>query len=494
MVNQNTHKTLQSIRQFLDDQSMKSATDSELLQRFISNNEEVAFRIIVERHGPMVLGVCRRKLRCSHDAEDAFQATFLVFAKQAGSIRKSDALSTWLFGVASRVSAKLQRQRFRSKKREKSIPRIVQPRQTPPEELTWREITTGLDEELQRIPASYRDVLILCYLEGLTRDQAAKRLGVNTGVVKGRLERARKCLAHRLSRRGIRLSAELLVVSVSSATLTTTVRAASHITSNQPLANFISPRVLSLTNLILKGMVMKKAKAILACILGIVILILGVGFGIAQTTNRGSGKVAIYNQLKQPQKTTTLNESNFPQSKSKQTNPLAEIAKESDADYIRRMSLALRGVVPSPTEMYFFLRCKETNKREALVELFLKEKVTTQQKSAQSYLDFPKKQSIKTREILELKNQNKRNSELDLMQMKMDIARINMKEKHLLISHEKDKLKLLNGQERLESLRKIELLQLSLERAELLLREAQLQLESARRYSGNTQQPPPSRK
>src|SRR5260370_19978706 len=151
----NLSHVLQHLRKVADTQTARDLTDGELLERFRTTQEETAFALLVQRHGPMVLGVCRRVLRDAHDAEDAFQAAFLVLARKAGSIRRRDSLGSWLYGVAYRVAAKARARSARRRLRETGalidVP-AADCRDAPAE----REVRLGLDEELGRPPAKYR--------------------------------------------------------------------------------------------------------------------------------------------------------------------------------------------------------------------------------------------------------------------------------------------------------------------------------------------------
>lgn len=189
-------------------QTAREQRDHELLTRFVADKDQAAFTVLVERHGRMVLGVCRRLLGSAHDAEDACQAAFLVLAQRAASIRKTTSLSSWLHGVAWRVAAHLRRERLRRSRCERDTkkPAVAD----PATEVSWREVQTVLDEELERLPETLRAPLILCYLDGQTRDAAARQLGVSVTCLHGRLERGRKTLCRRLIRRGIALSAALM--------------------------------------------------------------------------------------------------------------------------------------------------------------------------------------------------------------------------------------------------------------------------------------------
>jgi RNA polymerase sigma factor (sigma-70 family) len=175
--------------------------DAALLRAFVAGDQE-AFRTLVSRHGPLVLGVCRRVLSDDHAAEDAFQATFLVLARRADSVRTAGTLSAWLFGVARRVALKARTANRRRSRHETRVSKQSIRSTEPADALTARELLAALDEELARLPIDYREPLLLCYWQGLTRDQAARRLGCSAGAVHGRLERGRARLAEQLRRRG----------------------------------------------------------------------------------------------------------------------------------------------------------------------------------------------------------------------------------------------------------------------------------------------------
>src|SRR6476646_2526088 len=189
--------------------STDSVSDSELLARYRASRDERAFAALVARHGPAVLGTCRRVLADSHAAEDAFQATFLVLARRPGSVRKPAALGCWLHGVAVRVAMKLK---GRLARQPRSVAAVEVPAD-PRDDVLWRDVRRVHDEEVNRLPDRLRLPVYLCYFEGKTRDEAADALGWKVTTLRGRLEDGRLRLRTRLALRGIELSAALLAAS-----------------------------------------------------------------------------------------------------------------------------------------------------------------------------------------------------------------------------------------------------------------------------------------
>src|SRR5262249_33184082 len=200
------------------------ATDAELLGRFRAQQAQAASAALVRRHGPMVLGVCLRVLRHRQDAEDAFQATFLVLARRASAIRKQESVGSWLYGVAYRLARKAK------SKSAQQIHRFVLTGQTsnvsssnvrlrrhndkskelnPRSEITWPEVCTPLEEDLAGMPDGWRAPLVLCYLQAHTQDEALQQLGWSKSTFRRRLEAGRSKLCLGLTRRGITLSAGL---------------------------------------------------------------------------------------------------------------------------------------------------------------------------------------------------------------------------------------------------------------------------------------------
>jgi RNA polymerase sigma factor (sigma-70 family) len=182
-------------------------TDGDLLRAFAVCNDQAAFAALVKRHGPLVLAVCRRVLHHLQDAEDAFQATFLVLARKATTIHQTESLAGWLHGVAYRMASNARKAATRRRRYEEQT-QSRQP-ETPAWEAAWREVQLVLDQEIQRLPAKYREPFVLCCLENRNGTEVARQLGLKEGTVWSRLAQARTTLRGRLARRGITLSAVL---------------------------------------------------------------------------------------------------------------------------------------------------------------------------------------------------------------------------------------------------------------------------------------------
>jgi RNA polymerase sigma factor (sigma-70 family) len=239
--------------------------DRDLLEEFIARQDEAAFEAIVRRHGPMVLGVCRRVLGHRQDAEDAFQATFVVLARKASSIRKRDDLGNWLYGVAYRTALDARRARMRRRAKERQVEEMPHPSVEGDEH--WHDLRPVLDQELSRLPDKYRVPVVLCDLEGKTRKDVARQLGIPEATLSNRLAAARRLLARRLTRRGVTLAAgavaACLTPSVVSARvppmlIRSTVKAATGVAAGGAAA--LSAKVAALSDGVLKAMLMTKLK------------------------------------------------------------------------------------------------------------------------------------------------------------------------------------------------------------------------------------------
>jgi RNA polymerase sigma factor (sigma-70 family) len=188
-----------------------AVSDDKLLARFVADRDEDAFAHIVRRHGPMVMGVCQRLLHHTQDAEDVFQATFLVLARKAPSVANGDALGAWLYRVAFRTAQEARAMRMRRQAREEHLAETLHPVAAGPEVQDWRPV---LDQELSRLPEKYQAAIVLCDLEDGTRKEVARQLGIAEGTLSSRLAHGRKLLAARLTRRGVSLGAGVMVATI----------------------------------------------------------------------------------------------------------------------------------------------------------------------------------------------------------------------------------------------------------------------------------------
>ncbi len=242
-------------------------TDGQLLERFVEGTggtAETGFVALVERHGAMVLRVCQQVLGDTHDAQDAFQATFLVLVRRAGAVRRRDSVASWLFGVARRVARRARVNAARRRAHEaRTAARGPAPVPPPGEPESWPE----LHEEVERLPEKYRSAVVLCYLEGLTTEAAARRLGCPQGTVLSRLSRAREQLRRRLTRRGVAVPAGLLTAgsaplggsaTTSPALIEATTRAALQFAAGRAVAGVVPASVVILTSSITRDMLMTK--------------------------------------------------------------------------------------------------------------------------------------------------------------------------------------------------------------------------------------------
>jgi RNA polymerase sigma factor (sigma-70 family) len=245
-------------------ESISGLSEWQLLERYLEHRDEAAFEALVTLHGPMVLGVCRRALGFSPDADDAFQATFLVLIRRARDLGPRDAIGPWLYGVARRVAARARRrggQRSELVPLEFSVADRADSRGDP-------ELVEILDQELCRLPAKYRSPLVLCYLEGRSHEEAARVLQWPVGTVKGRLSRARELMRSRLARRGLAPSSGA-IFAISSPDLRgaldrslveRTVTASARLATGQSVAQVVSQSVTSLVEGVLAAMFVNKFK------------------------------------------------------------------------------------------------------------------------------------------------------------------------------------------------------------------------------------------
>jgi RNA polymerase sigma factor (sigma-70 family) len=251
--------------------SLGSLTDQELLDALVTRHDEAAFETLLRRHGPMVLAVCRRVLHDAHDAEDAFQATFLVLLRKATSVRKREVLGSWLYGVAYRTALKARGMKARRSVKERQA--ALRTRRQ------GAETDRDLDDELSALPEMYRVPVVLCELEGRSRKEVARQLNIPEGTLSSRLAAARRMLAQRLSRHGWSFAdAKLASAAVPALLLGSTVRAAAPVLAGRATAEVVSAKVIALTEGVVKTMFVNRMRALTAAL--VILSVLGVGTGL----------------------------------------------------------------------------------------------------------------------------------------------------------------------------------------------------------------------
>ncbi|HEV8059750.1 MAG TPA: RNA polymerase sigma factor, partial [Gemmataceae bacterium] len=286
-------------------QDARSMSDAQLLESFITHQDESAFEALVTRHGPLVLSVCRRVLKNLHDAEDAFQATFLVLVRKAASLGKRELLANWLYGVAYRTAMKARVTTNRKRAKERPVAELPQ-REAAAEEMP-EELLGWLDKELIRLPDKYRLPVVCCDLQGLSRKDAANKLGWPIGTLNWRLAKARTLLAKAMTQHGLMLSGGALALAlsrhaahaaISPGLQQLTVRAGKLMLTHSLSAGVVSAKVASLTEGVVKSMFLTKLKMGLM----VVIAVAGIGtasglasygtFGTGQSESQGQDESA----------------------------------------------------------------------------------------------------------------------------------------------------------------------------------------------------------
>ena len=285
---------IQRLRDVLSVRDAAGQSDGDLVRRFAAANDSAAFEMIVRRHGPMVLGVCRRLLQHGADADDAFQATFAILIRKAGTLSRPEQLAGWLFQVAYRTARRARGNRLR--RQSNQLPLLDVAVESPIAEIVWRELQPILDDEVNRLPEKLRLPVVMCFLEGRTKRAAACSLGWAEGTISSRLKRARELLRTRLTRRGVTLSVGATTLAlfqgtasaaVPSSLLSTTIHSASLAVAGSAL----SAPVAALTQGVIQSMFFTKLKVVTA--LALAIGVFGGGTGWFMSQGSGLGDVAM---------------------------------------------------------------------------------------------------------------------------------------------------------------------------------------------------------
>jgi RNA polymerase sigma factor (sigma-70 family) len=277
-------RVIQRIRRIALLQDAGELTDGQLLECFVSRQDVAALEVLVRRHGPMVWGVCGRILHNHHDAEDAYQATFLVLVRKAGSIVPREMVGNWLYGVAHQTARKARATTAKRRVRERQVADMPEPIVT--EQDLGRDLQSVLDQELSRLPDKYRVAIVLCDLEGKTRKEAARQLGCPEGTLAARLTRGRVMLAKRLARHSLAvsggalaglLSQQMASACVPASVVSSTIKAVTLVAAGQATATgAISVKVAVLAQGVIHAMFLNKLKT---CVLAVLLTLVGVGSG-----------------------------------------------------------------------------------------------------------------------------------------------------------------------------------------------------------------------
>jgi len=276
-------------------------SDEALLHAFVTSRDDLAFTKLVTRHASLVMGVCRGALGNEQDAEDAFQATFLVLARKASSLRSAKSLPAWLHKTAHRISLRARANKARRCEQSLEVESMVEDHSTLQRIATDHE-RSALDEELNRLPDRFRLPLFLCCLEGKSREEAARQLGWSSGSLKGRLERARQLLRRRLILRGVSLSVAVALVTrsqsvahaaVSPDVIASTVQAGMRYAAGQSPVGYVSPNAHLLANWSLQVMSITSAKFVACAVLVIGALTLGNNWTVMPVAAEGNGSNTI---------------------------------------------------------------------------------------------------------------------------------------------------------------------------------------------------------
>jgi RNA polymerase sigma factor (sigma-70 family) len=282
------NEVVEHLRRAVNPHEGSGLSDGTLLQNYLSRREEAALAILVRRHGPMVWGVCRRILHHSHDAEDAFQATFLVFVRKAASIASRELVGNWLYGVAYQTAMKARSMAAKRNRRERQVIEMPEAESISPD--LWRDLQPLLDHELSCLPDKYRIPVVLCDLQGKSRKAAARQIGCPEGTVAGRLARARAMLAKRLARHGLTVTGAVLAAALTEeaaramvplSVASGTIKAATIFAAGPSAAGgALSVRSVALAERVLKAMLLTKLKIATAVLA--MFAVLGGGVALSQ--------------------------------------------------------------------------------------------------------------------------------------------------------------------------------------------------------------------
>jgi len=369
------NRLMPSLRRVVLGRQSAARTDGELLGAFVNERDADAFAELVRRHGPMVLGVCRRVVNEHATADDAFQAVFLVLARRAASVRPREQVGNWLYGVAYRTALKARMVLARRRSREKQVDTMPEPTAPSSSPVVWTDLQPVIDEELARLPDKLRLPVVLCDLEGRPQREVAKHLNVPPATLATRLASARRTLATRLTRRGVTLSGGALAgllgthaaASAVPHTLATgVVRAVEAIAAGGAVNSLVSAHAIQLSEGVMRMMMLAKLKAVAVVAVTALALTTGLGLGVLPASageepaapDKATAKPA---PAAQPE---TINKHLAARLKDQaQADPTVD-----DATFLRRLCLDVRGTSPTDVEMWFFTSDEDNDKRVKVIE------------------------------------------------------------------------------------------------------------------------------
>jgi RNA polymerase sigma factor (sigma-70 family) len=367
-------------------------SDGQLLAAFIADRDADSFGLLVRRHGPMVLGVCRRVIGDHTTAEDAFQAAFLVLARRAPSVKPREQVGNWLYGVAYRTALKARAVLARRRSREKQVDVMPEPvarnsgGTTSAGSPDWSDLQPVIDEELARLPEKLRGPVVLCDIEGRPQREVAKHLGVPPATLATRLATARRTLAQRLTKRGVTLSggavAGLLTAHGTASAVPHTIthgltRAAEALATGEAVSSLVSASAVQLSEGVMRMMLLTKLKAIAVVALTALTLTGGIGLGLVPARAGGVGDdtpaptviaTPAPGQATEPAQAKSIDKETAKKWKEARINLNEPV---DDLTFLRRLTLDVRGDMPTDIEAFFFVADKDELKRAKIVDWML---------------------------------------------------------------------------------------------------------------------------
>lgn len=355
------NRLLPALRRVVLGRPEASRTDGQLLGAFVTDRDPEAFAGLVRRHGPMVLGVCRRVVGDAHAAEDSFQAVFIVLARRAAAVRPREQVGNWLYGVAYRTALKARAVLARRRSREKQVGAMPEPAAKPPPDV-WADLQPVIDEELNRLPDKLRVPVVLCDLEGRPQRQVAAQLKVPPATLATRLAAARRVLAARLTKRGVALSGGALAAVLGERASAAVVPPLTHAVVQTaeavalgvpPASPLVSAHAVQLSEGVMRMMLVAKLKAVCVTAVSVLAVTGGLGLGLMPAQAGDDPAVRVI-AVKQP-------------------DAKAQPAPKpmNDAEFLNRLCLDLRGTPATLLERVLFAGDSDPNKRAKVVEWFL---------------------------------------------------------------------------------------------------------------------------